>query len=93
MLLEPSDDIHEYTKLNEVSGILVTIDFKKNFDTINFNFLIRHYIGFISVHHLLSAWIRVLYNNVSSCVINNCFTTGPQFSLGTGVSQGDPLSP
>ena len=41
MLLEPSDVIHEYTKLKEVSGILVTIDFKKDFDTINFNFLIR----------------------------------------------------
>ena len=36
----------------------------------------------------------ILYNNASSCVMNNGFTSGP-FSLSRGVKQWDryPLSP
>ena len=81
----------DYTKRNGLSGLLIAIDFEKAFDTLNFNFLIRtlHKFNFgPSFIH----WIRVLYKNVSSCVINNGFTTAP-FSLGRGVRQGDPLSP
>ena len=68
----------------------IAIDFEKAFDTLNFNFLIRtlHKFNFgLSFIH----WIRVLYNNVSSCVMNNGFTTVP-FMLGRGVWQGDPFS-
>ena len=70
---------------------MIATDFEKAFDTLNFNFLIRtlHKFNFgPSFIH----WIRVIYNNVSSCVMNNGFTTAP-FMLGRGVRQGDPLSP
>ena len=79
------DDMVDYTKRNNLSGFLVAIDFEKAFDTLNFNFLIRtlHKFNFgPSFIH----WIRVLYNNVSSCVMNNGFTTTP-FMLGRGVRQ------
>jgi hypothetical protein len=37
-------------------------------------------------------WIRTLYTNLSSCVLNNGFATN-FFSVNCGVRQGDPLSP
>ena len=36
-------------------------------------------------------WIHTFYNNISSCVINNGFSTQP-FAVERGVRQGDPLS-
>ena len=37
-------------------------------------------------------WIKTFYTDISSCVLNNGFTTD-LFSLRRGVRQGDPLSP
>ena len=36
-------------------------------------------------------WVTVLYNDISSCVLNNGFTTN-HFILSRGVRQGCPLS-
>ena len=37
-------------------------------------------------------WIRTFYQNITSSVMNNGFSTGP-FNIRRGVRQGDPLSP
>lgn len=41
---------------------------------------------------VLMRWIETIYNNVSSCIINNGSFSEP-FKLERGVRQGDPLSP
>ena len=70
--------------------LLIAIDFEKAFDTLNLNFLFRA-LNKVNFGPSFIHWIRVLYNIVSSCVMNNGFTTAP-FTLGGGVRQGDPLS-
>ena len=80
----------DFAKYKDIPGILVAIDFEKAFDSLNFHFLLRVLHAFDFGPSFIQ-WIRVLYNNASSCVINNGFTTGP-FSLSRGVRQGDPLS-
>ena len=85
------DDVNELTMNRDILGILVAIDFEKAFDSLNFSFLIRVLHAFNFGPSFIQ-WVRVLYNKVSSCVLNNGFTSGP-FSLSRGVGQGDPLSP
>ena len=85
------EDVVKYTEQRGLSGILLAIDFEKAFHTLNFNYLIRILHEFNFGPSFIQ-WIRVLFENVSSCVLNNGFSTGP-FSLGRGVRQDDPLSP
>ena len=85
------DDVLEYTKQSEQSGILVTIDFEKPFDSLDHKFLLKVLHTFNFGPSFIQ-WIRTFYSNVSSCVINNGFATN-YFSVDRGVRQGDPLSP
>ena len=85
------DDVIEHTINRDVSVILVALDFEIAFDSLNFNVLLRVLHAFNFGPSFIQ-WVRVLYNKVSSCVMNNCFTSGP-FFLSRRVRQGDPLSP
>ena len=58
----------QYPKQKGLSGILVAVDFEKAFDTLNFNYLIRILHDSISGSSFIQ-WIRVLYENASSCVL------------------------
>ena len=84
-------DVMEFTKMRDYQGIMSAIDFEKAFDSLNQNFLLKS-LEFFGFGESLLGWIKTFYKNISSCVINNGFST-PSFNLKRGVRQGDPLSP
>ena len=85
------DDILDYTRYKKMSGILVAIDFEKAFDSLDHTYLFK-ILNALNFGPSFIRWIRVLYSNISSCIINNGFTSN-YFAVGRGVRQGDPLSP
>ena len=84
-------DILEFTEREKIQGLMVAIDFKKAFDSINRNFMLETLSAF-NFGPTFMRWIRTFYQNITSSVMNNGFSTGP-FNIRRGVRQGDPLSP
>ena len=83
-------DVMEFIKTRDYQGIMTAIDFKKAFHSLNWNFFLKS-LEFFGFGESLG-WIKTFYKNISSCAINNGFST-PSFNLKRGVRQGDPLSP
>ena len=84
-------DLITETAEKDIPGLLLLIDFEKAFDSIEWNFIEKalHYFGFGKG---FITWFNVLYNEASSCVINNG-NFSSFFQVSRGVRQGDPLSP
>ena len=79
----------EFTDNKNIPGILIFIDFKKAFDTLEWHYLFYCLKAFNFRPDLIN-WVKTFYRNIESCVINNGLTS--DFTLARGVRQGDPLS-
>ena len=79
-----------FAEKNNLPGILLSIDFEKAFDSLNWNFLFEalHALNFGKT---FISYIKMMYNNIQSAVINNG-TTCEYFTLQRGVRQGCPMS-
>ena len=84
------EDVMDFTEMYHIDGRLICIDFQKAFDTVNREFLFSTLSAFGFGSSFIQ-WIHTLYNNISSCVLNNGYST-PSFAVERGVRQGDPLS-
>ena len=85
------EGILEFAKFTDRSGILLAIDSEKAFDSLNRSFLFKVLEKFNFGSYFLQ-WIKTFYSNISSCVLNNGFTTD-LFPVRDGIRQGDLLSP
>ena len=83
-------DILRVSSLEAIPGLAIFIDFKKAFDSVDWNFLSNTLEAF-NFGPQLKRWISTFYNGCSSCVINNGHAS-EFFSLQRGVRQGCPLS-
>ena len=85
------NDIMEHTKLHNIPGILLLLDFRKAFDTIEWSF-IQNTLSFLNFGDGIKRWVSTFYTGPESAVLNNGFSTN-YFQLSRGVRQGCPLSP
>ena len=83
-------DILEFTKKENVHGLLLAVDFQKAFDSVSWKFLELTLEKFRLGPSFIQ-WIKTFYNKSSSAIINNGLTS-KYFDLECGVRQGDPLS-
>lgn len=84
-------DLMDYTLNENIPGLMIIIDFHKAFDSVEWNYLVTCLEAFRFGPDFIR-WVKTLYKNIQSCVINNGLTTG-YFPLERGVRQGDSLSP
>ena len=68
------DDILEFTEREKIQGLMVAIDFKKAFDSVNRNYMLETLLAF-NFGPTLIRWIRTFYQNITSSVMNNGKTT------------------
>ena len=87
-------NVLEMTKIEKLSGILLSVDFRKAFDTLEWS-CIHYALELYNFGDSLRNWVKVFYTeieSVKSAVINNGFATN-WFKPTSGVRQGCPLSP
>ena len=60
----------DFSQNHSLSSYLITIDFEKAFDFLDKQFIFQC-LGSLNFGPDIFNWIKILYNDVSSCVINN----------------------
>jgi len=83
-------DVLYFTKQYELPGILLNIDFEKAYDSVDHSYLFK-VLDVFNFGTSLKKWIKLFYNDISSCVKNNGLSTG-YFKVKRGLRQGDPSS-
>ena len=80
----------EHSQEEELANLITFIDYEKAFDNIEWNFLYKT-LKVFGFNDLFIKWIKVLYSDIGSCLINNGFTSS-FFPISKGIRQGCPLS-
>jgi len=84
-------DAMEHTKSNNIPGILVSLDFRKAFDSLEWPFIMKTLDSF-NFGPSIKKWVSTFYKNIECAVMNNGFLT-KWIRPSRGVRQGCPLSP
>ena len=84
-------DLLEQTKTDKSSEILLSIDFCKAFDSMEWP-IMHKALETYNFGESLRTWIRIFYKNIESTVLNNGYAS-KWIRPSRGVRQGCPLSP
>ncbi len=83
-------DISFFTEQTYTTTLFLSTDFEKAFDSLNWICLLK-VLKHVNFGEKMLVYIKMMYNNIESTVINNGSTEG-YFKLERGVRQGCPLS-
>ena len=75
-------NLMDFVDENNIPALLILVDFEKAFDHLEWSF-IQNCLEFFNFGPSLQQWIKVLYTDIQSCVINNGWTES--FFLSRGV--------
>ena len=78
----------DFTLKENIPGLMIFIDFHKAFDSAELNYLVSCLEAFRFGPDFIR-WVKTLYKNIQSCVINNGLTT-EYFALERGVDRAIP---
>ena len=84
------NDIIECCDLFSKSGILLTLDFTKGFDSLQWDFMFKA-LQFFNFGPSFIQWIKALYHKPEACIKNNGYFS-EYFNIQRGVRQGCPVS-
>ena len=84
-------DIMEFTKKHNILAILVSLEFRKAFDSLEWPFMMRT-LNIFKFGTSIQRWVSTFYTNIESAALNNGFLTD-WFRPSRGVRQGCKLSP
>ena len=85
------EDCIQFLNVKKLPGILLSIDFEKAFDSLNWNYILS-VLKELNFGDTFISYIKMIYNNIEATVINNGRTCN-WFKLERGVRQGCPVSP
>ena len=84
------NDFLEHHENEGINGYILQLDFRKAFDSIEWNFLFE-VLTKINIGTEMVEWIKLCYTQIESCVVNGGFSS-KWFALEKGLRQGCPLS-
>ena len=83
-------DVIDYFDMMEESGFLLMLDFKKAFDSIEWNFLLRA-LRYFNFGPTFIKWVETIYSKPEACIKNNGHISDT-FKISRGIRQGCPVS-
>ncbi len=83
-------DIIEHADQHHKTGVLLFLDFKKAFDSVEHNFIYETLDAF-NLGPEFIRWMKTLYSQTQTCIKNNGYLSST-FDITRGIKQGCPIS-
>ena len=84
------DTIYDAYSCKGKSGVIMSVDFEKAFDSVSFSFM-EKVIETAGFPKIMQTWVKILLNGFSSH-INHAGNLLKLIQLGRGARQGDPIA-